>query len=192
MKNFIYALIFSFVIGTAAQAYTVNVNEELKNGIVRLHIIANSDDKTDQDIKLEVRNAILEKLSLDDNNFLEKAEDIANEVLKKTTYQAKAEYGKFYFPRKEYGQIVLPFGEYNGVKITLGEGRGHNWWCILYPPMCVSENKINISKEAKKHLQENLDSDTYDIITSNGDEITVKFKTVEVFNKIYKLICRKN
>ena len=164
-------------------AYSDGVQSDLQDNLIRLHIIADSDDDNDQAVKLKVRDAILknvgDRLSTTDKNEcrdeiindLNEFEDIANDVLRENgfSYTAHAEYGKFEFPEKTYKSMILPAGEYYGVRIVLGSGEGHNWWCVLYPPLC-------------------FDKDTYDIITKNDKEVVVKFKFVEIVQEIKQKI----
>ncbi len=184
MKNIINAVVLAFVMAVSVQCFANDVDSELKNNLVRLHIVANSNSEDDQRIKLKIRDEILRNVSLDDEHFLQKAEKIANNELINMNYGARAEWGEFYFPHKEYKNITLPCGEYKGVKIILGEGKGENWWCVLYPPVCVSQDSIEMDKKSKNLLKEELNSDVYDIITKSDQKIIVKLKIVEAFNYI--------
>jgi stage II sporulation protein R len=191
MNKIIYAFFISIVLATAVTAYSDGIQEDLQTNLVRLHIIANSDADYDQAVKLEVRNAILEKIKNKNKNEitsnLNELEDTANEVLAQNNfdYTAKAVYGKFYFPKKEYKNMTLPAGEYYGVRIILGEGNGHNWWCVMYPPLCVSDdNSVTLDKKSQSVLENNLRPETYDIITKSDKSIVVKFKTVEFIQEL--------
>lgn len=186
MNKFISALIMAIVISVCAAGYASNKNEDLKSGLVRLHIVANSDSPEDQEVKLAIRDEILKNVDTNDKYFMEKAEITANEVLKKSgfPYRAQVKTGEFYFPEKEYNGITLPNGEYFGVCVLLGEAKGHNWWCILYPPLCVSGNTVVMNNNKKEILKRTLDSDTYDIISGDNEKVIVKIKTVELVNMI--------
>lgn len=128
--------------------------EEIYAEPFRLHILAHSDDYADQQVKIKVRDAILreteevfrgafaeEQAEKYAAEHLEKLVRIANEVLRENgfTYTASAEVGSFLFPERTYGARIYPAGEYRALRITLGEGNGHNWWCVLYPPLCMTE-----------------------------------------------------
>ena len=115
----------------------------------RLHIIANSDSAADQAVKLQVRDAVVDHLTplLADVHTREQARGIveaeltdlqmlAGGICASYAYGAAAEVGSFDFPPKRYGAVVLPAGEYQALRIVLGEGDGHNWWCVLFPPLC--------------------------------------------------------
>ncbi len=186
MKNIINAFVLTFVMAVSVQFFVNEVDDELKDSLVRLHIVANSNSKDDQKIKLRIRDEILKSVSLTDKNFIEKAETIANNELINMGYSAKAEYGEFYFPNKKYQNITLPCGEYRGVKIVLGEGKGENWWCVLYPPMCVSQESVKMDTSSKNLLKEELNNSVFDIITNSDEKVIVKFKVVEAFNYITK------
>lgn len=121
---------------------------------LRLHIIANSNSECDQQIKLSVRDAVLEatkdgitkcKNEEEAKEYIEKNLGIiiatANETLAKdgAGYTADAELGKSHFPEKSYGGVAYPEGDYEALKIRLGSGEGDNWWCVMFPPLCISE-----------------------------------------------------
>ena len=121
---------------------------------LRLHVIANSDSEFDQQIKLKVRDAVLaaskdgvlksENASQAQEYIVEDLQTIlsaANEELKRNgaDYTASAEVGLFSFPDKTYGDITYPAGDYSALKISLGDSKGKNWWCVMFPPLCLSE-----------------------------------------------------
>ncbi len=199
MNKIIAAFALALGITALVSSYSDSVQGALQSNLVRLHIIAESDSEADQAVKLKVRDAILEKvgerLTANTNeeckaeivNNLDKIEKIANDVLKENgfSYTARAQYGKFDFPQKTYKSMTLPAGEYYGVRVVLGNGNGQNWWCVMYPPMCLAEDgEMALSEENEKILRENLDKDTYDIITKKNDEVVVKFKVVEIVQEI--------
>lgn len=195
MNKIIYAFFISLVLSVAITAYSDGIQEDLQDNLVRLHIIANSDSAEDQNVKLTVRNAILEKISEKIESIskeeitgnLDEIEEIANETLKENgfTYSAKAVYGKFDFPEKKYKDMTLPAGEYYGVRVILGSGEGHNWWCVMYPPLCVSDdNTLTLDKKAQTMLAGSLRPETYDVITKSDKSIVVKFKAVEFIQEL--------
>lgn len=118
---------------------------------VRLHILANSDNVEDQQLKLKVRDAVIAYLTpyVKDVNDAAQAKDIIAsrqqeiiQVAKNTLNQNGSDYpvtvqmGNFEFPVRSYGNLVLPAGEYQAVRILIGQGTGQNWWCVLFPPLC--------------------------------------------------------
>ncbi len=180
-------------------AYSDGVQADLRNSLIRMHIIANSDGRADQSVKLAVRDRLLkdigEKLSVESGdeckadivNNLGEIEKTANTVLKENgfDYHAKAVYGKFAFPKKEYKNMILPAGEYYGVRVILGNGAGQNWWCVMYPPLCVSDSgETELNRESERLLKESLSGEAYDVIMPDKDGIKVKFKIVELAQEL--------
>lgn len=126
---------------------------QVREEVLRLHILANSDSEADQAVKLKVRDAVLEATeelfagavglaeargAAEDSLAL--IEETARQVLAENGYPGmpvKAEVSRSRFGTREYGETVLPAGEYAAVRITLGEGAGQNWWCVMFPPLCV-------------------------------------------------------
>ncbi len=164
MKKIIFPVLFSLTAIITIGAYT-NAQDICSKNIIRLHVIANSDTKEDQNVKLLVRDAILEAFSSCNTtdskqgaeNYIKKhlqlAEDTAKHVLTKhgLTYSVNAEYGHFSFPLRHYGNVILPAGMYDGLRICLGEAKGQNWWCVMYPPLCFNEfNSSTTSNESEK------------------------------------------
>ena len=134
---------------------------------IRLHILANSDREEDQQLKYRVRDMIIstmreefrEAQSIEESrtillNKLNELEKRAAEFVGKEgyAYPVKAVYGNYHFPVKSYGSLTLPAGNYEAVRIIIGEGKGANWWCILFPPLCVVSGGQNVQ------LQEELAS----------------------------------
>ena len=121
--------------------------------VFRLHVIANSDSAEDQAVKLKVRDAIIEQMGEMDGaadreqaeaytkEHLQELVERANQVLRKNgfSYTATAEIGSFDFPDKTYGGICFPAGTYRALRIHLGQSVGQNWWCVLFPPLCLLE-----------------------------------------------------
>jgi len=181
----IVILLCAFGIG---MVYSADIQSDLANNLLRMHIIANSDNKKDQDIKIKVRN---ETLKADTYN-LEEIEKVANSVLEqeKAGYNATAKYEIAYVPQKEYKNVALPEGYYNCLNITLGRGLGHNWWCIAYPPLCFTEEVFgDLSEAAKATLNSKLTRKSIETIIKNGD-VNFKFKSVEEFQKFLKILSK--
>lgn len=133
-----------------------------RGNLIRLHIIANSDSAADQRVKLLVRDELIaESRAI----FLAAAKDprrarqqtLANlDVFQRLaerrlraegfSYPVRVEYGVFPFPDRTYGDLTLPAGRYNAVRVVLGEGKGHNWWCVLFPPLCFLQADSDLVK----------------------------------------------
>lgn len=176
---FTFAILTAFL--TSVCAYSKTIQSDLENSLIRLHIIAQSDSEFDQNMKLKVRDAVLLKTAdtdiSDTDNFLRIAEDAANKCLRENgvDYRAAAQFGVFHFPEKSYKNITLPAGDYRGVRIILGDGGGKNWWCVMYPPLCV-ESK---TEKAQMTLKAALRPDTYEVITQKPQ---VRFKILELLS----------
>ena len=178
--------VLCFTIGT----YEAVADENL----IRFHVIANSDTFYDQNIKLKVRDRVLEEIQ----PFLEDAENTedagrilrenqekitqtANEVLKEENcgYTAKTSLGTSLFPTKCYGDLTLPAGKYNACKIILGEGKGKNWWCVLYPPLCFvdirDDTAVAVTTTEKTEKNDNLFA-----VDGNLYQVRIKSKLLEL------------
>ncbi len=183
MKKTVFALALLSLLSFSVYAYSQSIAKDLENSLIRLHILADSNSEYDQSIKLAVRDKVLEAVRdisiTDTEKFRSAAEYAANKYLEENDidYSSKAVYGKFDFPEKTYKNITLPAGEYYGIRLILGSGNGENWWCVMYPPICVNENK-----NAYEQLKSDLKPDTYELITS--DKTNVKFKIIEWFNNL--------
>ena len=127
--------------------------DDLRGRVLRLHILANSDSEADQALKLKVRDAVVEASAgwLDGIETAEDAEavvdgrlaaltEVARQVVRQAGYEypVTAERCEMYFTTRTYGAVTLPAGRYQAVRLTIGEGAGHNWWCVLFPPLCVA------------------------------------------------------
>ena len=189
--------LFILYITISAKSYAVAVSQDLSNAVFRLHIIANSDSDEDQQLKLKVRDALLEymnTISIDCNNK-EEAIAVAQEhekdfqsIAESTilengyNYSVKVNIGNFYFPTKNYGDISLPAGIYDALRIEIGEAKGQNWWCVMFPSLCFIDVSSGIvDEEAKDNLENNLEDESYEIISNNNSEMKFKFKILEFF-----------
>ena len=198
-KNFIIITILLIVfLAINAYSYATNISEGLANNFFRLHIIANSDSEEDQNLKLKVRDSIIEYMeTLTENindkqavieisqNHIPDFQRIAENVIKENGYDypVNIEIGNFYFPTKYYGNISLPAGNYDALKIEIGNAVGQNWWCSLFPPLCfVSISSGVIDEEGEAYLKENLSEEEFAIISNTSSDIEFKFKLIELIN----------
>lgn len=171
-------------------------SEECRNirtKMLRMHVIANSDSAEDQELKLKVRDAVLAegKEIFDGSVTAEEAKDkilpeterlrkAALDVIEKEgfEYDVKITVGNEYFNTRTYdNSVTLPAGYYTAVKVIIGEGDGHNWWCVMFPPMCLPA----AVKECE--LSDVLEKEEVEIV-EGGDKYSFKFKIVEIFEKI--------
>lgn len=197
---FIYISLLSF-------NYSKAVSSNLSDSVFRLHIIANSDSSADQELKLKVRDNIINYMntltsSSSDkkdvismvNNHLDSFKEIALNTIKGNgyNYDVNIEIGNFHFPTKSYGDISFPAGNYDALKIEIGDAIGQNWWCVLFPPLCFVNSSTGIVPEdSKTILKENINSESYEIISEgnkskNTSDIKIKFKIIEFFNNFRK------
>ena len=144
------ALCMAFLFAYAA--WVSFSQQTLADGLLRLHVIANSDSVQDQQVKLLVRDRVLEltepllaEADAQDevrrilSSHLQQITDAAQQVLtdQGMPYQLSAQMATEYYPTREYDTFSLPAGQYTGLKIRLGAASGHNWWCVVFPPLCT-------------------------------------------------------
>lgn len=123
---------------------------EVQREVVRLHILANSDSTADQTLKLRVRDAVTAAAAdwtadtptaarQTARAQLPQLEAVARDTLRQAGCEDEVavEFTQMYFTTRQYGDTTLPAGMYDAVRITIGSGKGQNWWCVMYPPMCV-------------------------------------------------------
>lgn len=146
MKKIIPILFMSFLI------YSLTNKEEIyiPDYAIRFRIIANSNNESDQELKQEIKSALELKLDqlMQNATSSEEAKTIITEnmneieaIVNAYTTGSTVSFGKNYFPSKEYKGVIYPSGEYESLVITLGSGKGKNWWCIMFPPLCLLEGK---------------------------------------------------
>ena len=165
--------------------------DELRERVLRLHILANSDSAADQQLKLKVRDRILEvsaplfQNAKDINDAVEIAKsntDILTEEARNVIRQSGYNYStsvsveKNFFCNREYEDFTLPAGVYNSLTVRIGEAHGHNWWCVVFPGVCLpaaekAELKSAVSKSSAK-------------VARNAKNYKICFKTVEIYEKI--------
>ena len=172
--------------------------DELRNGILRLHILANSDSEYDQELKLKVRDSILKVTSkcFAGSESLEDAISAAKADISKITaaaqetvnsqgydYKVSAGIEKNYFDNRVYEDFTLPAGVYNSLTVRIGEAKGHNWWCVVFPGVCLPA--------AKKSPLEKSVSRGSASVAKNAAKYEIKFKTAEIYEKIRHKISKK-
>lgn len=190
---FIYTFICAF-------SYVNAVSTNIQDSVFRLHVIANSDSDEDQNLKYIVRDKVLEYINSISTNESSKEEVIAlankniNEIqmIAENTirengynYSIKLNIGNFAFPTKTYGDISFPAGFYDALKIEIGEAKGQNWWCVMFPPLCfVDVTSGVVPEESKEIMKENLSDEEYELVSENSNDISFKFKIIEMFQNI--------
>ncbi|MEG1448980.1 MAG: stage II sporulation protein R [Oscillospiraceae bacterium] len=195
MKNFQLSLAIGFVM---AIIITVTCFGEknavnLRENVLRVHILANSDSEKDQQLKLKVRDRVLKET---ENLFYnvdtkEKAEKITQENIDEIIkiaqdeirkngydYPVAAEIKDTFFDTRMYGDVTLPAGRYDALRILIGEGKGQNWWCVMFPQLCIPSSK-----------EKTFTEDEMKIVSS--PKYKPQFAAVELFQKAKKVITAK-
>lgn len=195
---FLIFLLFIIYFIFSSISYSSTISNDLENNLFRLRVIANSNSEEDQNLKLQVRNNILNYLN--QFSFKTKNETISHlqnsksdieEVISKTieengfNYTYEYEITNSFYPLKYYNSITLPSGNYDGLQIKLGKAEGKNWWCILFPPMCLINSSTCTLEEEKNTISEsNLSTESTKIIQSNQSSYKIKFKIVDFINNL--------
>ena len=189
-----WALLIAILVSFAWGTWADRTQQQLSDKVLRLHVLANSDSEADQALKLKVRDSVLETASaiLADCPDRETAEQRLSAALPEIEDAARAriaaEGGKqtvtaelrpTVFPTREYEDFTLPAGEYLALRVVLGEGEGHNWWCVVFPPLCA-ETTSSLSQTA---MAAGLTEEEVALITES-DGYQLKFKAVELWEKL--------
>ena len=176
--------------------YFCMASESVKNDVVRLHILANSDSEKDQNVKILVRDAILNENTrlLSDgvttNNvekYFEENKEKLLEAAKKTLIENNLDYDvsislrEEYFETRRYGELIFPAGDYTALKVVLGKGEGHNWWCVMFPPLCVPSASDVETDESKAAAYLSRSGEK---IINGGNKYVVKFKILELYESL--------
>lgn len=172
----IVSLILVIIMGFILVYTYADKPENQYEGVIRLHVIANSDSAEDQSLKLKVRDEIIKEVgslessqSIDQSrgylkSHLGRMEQVAAQVIRENgkKYTAKADLGVRWIPAKTYGDMYFPAGNYEALNVTLGKGQGHNWWCVLFPPLCLIEDdesqieEMNLTEEKQIQIKSKL------------------------------------
>ena len=168
----------------------------LSHSAIRFHILANSDSVSDQALKMRVKesvvNYIYEKTgdfkTVDEaKNFILNNDKTITSIATKTIadngydYTVSSTFGFSDFPVKSYGDVIFPKGTYTSYTIKIGNGKGHNWWCVLYPPLCFVDVSTGVLPDnSKKKLRDSLSDTQYHTVT----KYNFKFKYLKFFNNL--------
>lgn len=191
-KRLRLSLLFGLICAVFLSFSHFNVGcESLRQNVLRLHIIANSDSLYDQSLKLKIRDKILEQsgnifaLSEDvedavivAQNSLQYFEEIANGVLigENADYEARASVGDSFFETRVYDDYTLPAGTYKSLIIDLGKGEGKNWWCVIFPEICLpAAGEVGLDKTVNEQGT---------VIAENSNRYILRFKAVEIYEEI--------
>lgn len=174
-------------------------SEEIRSDVLRLHVIANSDTSVDQNLKLRLRDYILQEGkdifngSVNVENAVKKIEPVLPELEKSAKafvnragfdYDVKISLSNEYFTTRTYETVTLPAGKYLALRVVIGSGEGHNWWCVMFPPMCVPAAD-------KKDEIENVFSEKEIKLVESKPKYEPRFKVVEIYEQLKEIISEK-
>ena len=195
-RKTILMAICAMLICTALYGYRVHTEQrQIADRLVRLHIVANSDTAQDQDLKLQVRDALLPEISALTarcgnrkeaeavlQQHLPELTALAQRVLRQTGSEqtVTARLSTELFPRRAYETFSLPAGSYRTLRITLGEGQGHNWWCVAFPALCT----LSASQQEEALEAANFTRAQRDLLTGEDMTVELKFKSLELWKQL--------
>lgn len=200
---YLIAILSAFGLTVLAELFLssgIKMQQNIAEKIIRFHVIANSDSREDQELKLAVRDAVGVRMQkeLEGASDLEESRKIVRENLtnmEETASAVIAAQGYDYpvsasltmceFPEKSYGSFTFPAGIYEALELTIGEGEGHNWWCVMYPNLCFQGNLYEIDDAGNAvELQDVFSTEEYAAIMESGD-YEVRFKILEMLEKVF-------
>lgn len=197
MKKWQFALLIGLTVSIICSMVTFAKEcDNIRQQVLRLHVIANSDTPQDQALKLKVRDRIVEEGAgmLDSAQseadaadisrlHIDRFKEVAEEVIRQEGYEysVQVEVADSFFDTRVYQQVTLPAGWYEAVRVVIGEGKGQNWWCVMFPPMCIP------AAEESAALDRVLSGEEMDIV-ENGQKYEIKFKSVEIFENIKQTV----
>lgn len=195
-KSLFLGLIFSVLFNIVNFSAKCN---KISEKVLRLHIIANSDSDEDQNLKLRVRDNILKYFSQNNFTSLDETKIFAsehindlvslsqNEVLNSGfDYNVSGSICKGSFNTRVYNNFTLPAGVYDSLKIIIGDGKGKNWWCVIFPPMCIPAAEDCSANDDS--YDDNFSDDEKNIV-ENEPKYKVRFKIIEIIEKLHEYIC---
>ena len=181
------ALLIALSLTTLAALWAQGRQNSLSEKLVRFHVIAVSDDEYEQQLKLRVRDAVLEYISpkLDEAESSTQAREILAAELDNIREAAQTvsegrgvtvTLTRENYPTKSYEGFTLPAGEYESLRVILGEGQGHNWWCIVFPPVCLSAAQADT-------VERQLGEEDFRLI-SEEEGYELRFKALELWGEL--------
>ena len=180
-------------------ALSLRRQEALADRMVRLHVLANSDSEEDQALKLQVRDSIIgyaedilrsshdrEDAAKRLEQALPELEHLAADTIAQNGYDyaVTAELADTTFPTREYEDFTLPAGEYLALRVVIGAGEGHNWWCVVFPPLCAQSTE-DLSQTA---MAAGLSDDDVGLITEEDQGYVLKFKSIELWESLKTML----
>lgn len=202
LKRWELALLFGVLCILAAGSWLGEEQQELADSVIRFHVIANSDSREDQTLKLAVRDRVLEQAQAvyPENATLPQARaalegaldqlaQAGQEVVEEQgyDYQVTARMEQCWFPTKEYDGFALPAGEYTALRVVIGAGQGQNWWCVAFPPLCLEAASETVDEAAAAGY---FSPGQAALITEEDRGYVLKFKAMELLGEWKGLLCR--
>jgi len=186
-------------LAVSTQLYAESVQTEISQNVIRLHVMPNSNSDYDQALKKHVRDGVLDRFgSLMNPYDLEESREFLKENLDEIEifagrlvhhegydYPVLAFMDRVFFPTRDYGNISFPAGYYEAVRIIIGTGRGNNWWCVMFPPLCYVDVTAP-NQDNSTLLSNRLSPETYALMNhvEGGTSVTVRFKIVEWWQEL--------
>ena len=201
MKRFFYLCFTLFLAVMVIGLLPVRGESAIYDNVIRLHVIANSDSAADQELKLTVRDALLcevEAFVADCESFeeaemvLSKKENLERlqRVAEKTVEAAGCDYevsislGREKYPRKNYEALCFPSGKYTSLRVEIGSAVGKNWWCVLFPQLCL--DAASGASNEDRFIEAGFTPEQYRIVTeTNEPRYEVKFKILEIIEETF-------
>lgn len=155
LKHWEIALAASLLAAVLFCTFPAHAQAELAGKLTRLHVLANSDEPADQQLKLQVRDAVLAASEGEaelDEALLDKLQCAAQQTVERAGYDypVRVSRERCYFDTRQYETFSLPAGYYDAVRVVIGEGAGKNWWCVIYPPLCAGVCEEDLEEIARK------------------------------------------
>ena len=195
-KKFLYLMIIIMTLIFSVNIYANTLTKSISKKVIRFHVLANSNSAEDQALKLKVRDNVVAytKQILKNSSSINESRDILSEnipTIKNIAVNTLALENNYdsvevlltnsHFPDKSYGDLTFPEGNYEALKIIIGEGKGNNWWCVMFPPLCFTDiDKCSIDNDSQKLLQENLSKSEMALLREKTNEVKIKFKISEL------------
>ena len=196
LRRWELALLAGIAITLLCGMYLDREQADLAHSVIRLHVIANSDSEQDQNLKLQVRDRILEQAAAlyrpeDDVEMARQRLEDNLALLARTGREAVEEQGYDYpvavklertwFPTKTYTDFALPAGNYEALRVIIGEGEGQNWWCVVFPPLCLGSVSETVDEAAAAG---SFTQGQVALVTGETEGYVVKFKLMELWEEL--------
>lgn len=197
--RFFTAIFLCMVVGGAFGVYAKDKSnvQAINDEILRFHIVANSNSKKDQKLKMQVREFIFQNVLFDEktakkdveNWFFENKDEMEEKIndflkMKNSSQKAKISVKKEYFGIRKYNDFILPAGNYDAIVVKLGRGEGKNFFCVMYPSLCMVDSLQENKKENFEKLRGILTDEQIHLLEKNDEEVVIKFKIIEILDKI--------